>query len=123
MYQKNKKINLVKLKKNFFQWNGGLLLQQQLSTHNLTIETIKIFTEQELKEATNNYHENRILGHGGQGTVYKGILPDNRIVFFFFFFLKGNLYCIAKTEDTIGKPAKQVSVAYQLVQMVLKKKG
>ena len=82
---KIKKINLIKLKKNFFQWNGGLLLQQQLSTHNLTIETIKIFTEQVLKEATNNYHENRILGHGGQGTVYKGILPDNRIVFFFFF--------------------------------------
>ena len=85
MYQKKKKINLIKLKKNFFQWNGGLLLQQQLSTHNLTIETIKIFTEQELKEATNNYHENRILGHGGQGTVYKGILPDNRIVFILFF--------------------------------------
>ena len=80
LYWRLKKINLTKLKKNFFQRNGGLLLQQQLSTHNLTIQTIKIFTEEELKEATNNYHENRILGHEGQGTVYKGILPDNRIV-------------------------------------------
>ena len=33
-----------------------------------------------MKEATNSYDESRILGQGGQGKVYKGILSDNFIV-------------------------------------------
>jgi serine/threonine protein kinase len=70
----------MKLKEKFFEENGGFLLQQQLSRHNRSVETTQIFTTEELKKATNNYHENRILGQGGQGTVYKGILPDNIIV-------------------------------------------
>uniref|UniRef100_A0A7N2MI87 Protein kinase domain-containing protein n=1 Tax=Quercus lobata TaxID=97700 RepID=A0A7N2MI87_QUELO len=75
-----KRRKLIKLREKFFKQNGGLLLQQQLSKHNGSIETTQIFTAEELKKATNNYHENRILGQGGQGTVYKGILPDNKIV-------------------------------------------
>uniref|UniRef100_A0A7N2MK39 Uncharacterized protein n=1 Tax=Quercus lobata TaxID=97700 RepID=A0A7N2MK39_QUELO len=71
---------LIKLKEKFFKQNGGFLLQQQLSKHNGSIEATQIFTVEELKKATNNYQENRILGQGGQGTVYKGILPDNKIV-------------------------------------------
>ena len=75
-----KRRKLIKLKEKFFKQNGGFLLQQQLSKHNGSIETTQIFTAEELEKATNNYHENRILGQGGQGTVYKGILPDNKIV-------------------------------------------
>lgn len=70
----------MKLKEKFFKQNGGLLLQQKMSAHEVTVEAIKIFTAEEIKKATDNYDENRILGRGGYGTVYKGILEDHRIV-------------------------------------------
>ncbi|KAF9611094.1 hypothetical protein IFM89_026987 [Coptis chinensis] len=75
----NKRKNF-KLREKFFQKNGGLLLQQQLFSHEGGVESRKIFTAEDLKLATNNYSEQRILGQGGSGTVYKGTLPDQRIV-------------------------------------------
>ena len=75
-----KRRKLIKLKEKFFEQNGGLLLKQQLSNHQMSVETTKIFTTEELKKATNNYDESRILGQGGYGTVYKGVLLDNTMV-------------------------------------------
>ena len=75
-----KKRKFIKLKEKFFQQNGGLLLKQQLSNHQKSIETTKIFTTEELKKATNNYDKSRVLGQGGFGTVYRGVLSDNTIV-------------------------------------------
>ena len=72
--------NLNKLKEKLFQQNGGLMLQQQLSNHTGSIEPTKIFSIEELKRATNNYNESRIIGQGGNGTVYKGVLPGNKVV-------------------------------------------
>ncbi|CAL8102318.1 unnamed protein product [Prunus armeniaca] len=76
-----KRWKLMKLKEKFFRKNGGLMLQQQLSERQgSTHETAKIFTAEELEKATNNYSETRIIGKGGFGTVYKGILVDGRVV-------------------------------------------
>ncbi|PIA65118.1 hypothetical protein AQUCO_00100544v1 [Aquilegia coerulea] len=80
LYFSIKKRKLIQLKEKFFQKNGGLLLKQQISSHEGGVELTKIFTAEELKLATNNYDQGRILGQGGYGTVYKGVLPDLRIV-------------------------------------------
>jgi hypothetical protein len=76
-YQQRK---LIKLKQKFFQQNGGSILLQQLSTREDTSQSAQIFTEDELKKATKNYDESLIIGRGGFGTVFKGILPNTKIV-------------------------------------------
>ena len=78
---KKRKVN--KLKKKFFEQNGGLTLQQRLyssSSRKQSHETAQIFSAEELKKATNNYRESRVIGQGGCGIVYKGILPTNKVV-------------------------------------------
>ncbi|KAK8275629.1 hypothetical protein V6Z12_D10G148700 [Gossypium hirsutum] len=45
-----------------------------------TVKKVKLFTSMEIEKATDYYNENRILGQGGQGTVYKGMLTDGSIV-------------------------------------------
>ncbi|KAL8481912.1 hypothetical protein ACS0TY_027616 [Phlomoides rotata] len=74
--RKQKKV--VKLRRNLFVRNGGELLQVMQSIQ----KTLSVFTAEDLKRATNNYDENKVL-HREQnlGSTYKGILPGvNRIV-------------------------------------------
>lgn len=63
----------------FFERNGGLLLQQQLSACESKVERAKVLTSQEFEKATDNYHGDRVLDQGGQGTVYKGKLTDGKL--------------------------------------------
>jgi serine/threonine protein kinase len=56
------------------------MLQQQLLSYKGYVETAKIFNAKELEKATNNYDKRRILGQGGYGIVYEGVLPDNKVV-------------------------------------------
>ncbi|KAH9724147.1 Wall-associated receptor kinase-like 2 [Citrus sinensis] len=80
LYKFTKRRREIKLKHKFFKKNGGLLLQQELSSNEGNIEKMKLFTSKDLEKATDNYNANRILGQGGQGIVYKGMLVDGRIV-------------------------------------------
>ncbi|KAK8561058.1 hypothetical protein V6N13_149752 [Hibiscus sabdariffa] len=75
-----KKRQDIKLKQKYFKRNGGLLLQKHLSSNEGSVEKIKLYTSKEMEKATDSYNKNRILGQGGQGTVYKGMLTDGRIV-------------------------------------------
>ncbi|KAL5537491.1 hypothetical protein UlMin_045932 [Ulmus minor] len=75
-----KKRKLIQMKEKLFQQNGGLILQQQLFHHRGSAETAKIFTAEELRKATNNYDETRVLGQGGYGKVYRGVLTDDKVV-------------------------------------------
>ncbi|KAL1151135.1 hypothetical protein V6Z11_A09G021400 [Gossypium hirsutum] len=80
MYKVLKRKQKFTLKQKYFKRNGGLLLQQHLSSNEGNVDKIKLFTSKEMEKATNYYNENRILGQGGQGTVYKGMLIDGSIV-------------------------------------------
>ncbi|XP_062226958.1 putative wall-associated receptor kinase-like 16 [Phragmites australis] len=77
---KLKRRRVRKLRQKFFKINHGLLLQQLISSNKDVAERVKIFSLEELEQATNKFDQNRILGGGGHGTVYKGILADQRIV-------------------------------------------
>ncbi|KAL9377312.1 hypothetical protein Peur_031432 [Populus x canadensis] len=80
LYKVFKRKRSEKLKKKYFKRNGGLLLQEQLSSGEVNVEKIKMFPSKELDKATDHYNVNRTLGQGGQGTVYKGMLADGKIV-------------------------------------------
>ncbi|KAH9780040.1 Wall-associated receptor kinase-like 2 [Citrus sinensis] len=68
LYKFTKRRMEIRLKHKFFKKNGG------------NIEKMKLFTSKDLEKATDNYNANRMLGQGGQGIVYKGMLVDGRIV-------------------------------------------
>ncbi|CAM0942873.1 unnamed protein product [Alopecurus aequalis] len=76
------KSNLMRTKKKFFEHNGGVILQQQMRSYGTGGATggFKIFSTEELKKATNNFAVDTILGRGGHGIVYKGVLADNSVV-------------------------------------------
>ncbi|CAH1436755.1 unnamed protein product [Lactuca virosa] len=80
LYKVIKKTKSKRLKERFFKRNGGLLLKQQQATNIHLVDKTILFSSNELEKATNHFNENRILGRGGQGTVYKGMLTDGRIV-------------------------------------------
>ncbi|CAN1217071.1 Wall-associated receptor kinase 5 [Linum perenne] len=67
------KRKLIMLKREYFKQNGGILLQQLLfktsSSSSSSLDTARIFTEQELNLATNNFNKSMEVGRGGFGVV------------------------------------------------------
>ncbi|XP_027338256.1 wall-associated receptor kinase-like 10 [Abrus precatorius] len=80
LYKVVKRKILKKQKEKFFEQNGGLLLQQILSSGEVNADKVKLFSLKDLEKATDQFSMNRVLGKGGQGTVYKGMLIDGKIV-------------------------------------------
>ncbi|KAF9600616.1 hypothetical protein IFM89_011199, partial [Coptis chinensis] len=83
LYKKLKKRRTIKLRRKFFKKNGGLLLEQQISSGEGRVDRTKIFVTKELVKATDNFNNSRILGTGGSGTVFKGQFTDKSDVYSF----------------------------------------
>ena len=64
-----------KIRQRFFKQNRGQLLQQLVCQRSDIAERM-IIPLKELEKATNNFDSARVLGGGGHGIVYKGILSS-----------------------------------------------
>ncbi|KAF8034255.1 hypothetical protein BT93_C0523 [Corymbia citriodora subsp. variegata] len=81
LYKVMKKRREIKLKEKYFKTQWGLLLQQHLSSSpEGNVAKSKLFRFKDLEKATDHFNRDRILGQGGQGVVYKGMLTDGKIV-------------------------------------------
>ncbi|XP_076887512.1 wall-associated receptor kinase 2-like, partial [Bidens hawaiensis] len=70
---------LMKLREKFFEQNGGVLLKQKIHSQG-SHEAMTLFSVSQLRKATDNYAHENIIGRGGYGVVYKGVLSDKRVV-------------------------------------------
>ncbi|KAL1551984.1 wall-associated receptor kinase 2-like [Salvia divinorum] len=80
LYLDLKRRSQNKMKRKYFLQNGGHMLQEKLATRETAPEMVTIFSSSELQKATDNFHDSMIIGRGGFGTVYKGVLADRRTV-------------------------------------------
>nr|GMD43335.1 wall-associated receptor kinase 2-like [Ipomoea batatas] len=69
-----KKTKSANMRLKFFEQNGGFLLKQKITSSDDS-EVVKVYSAKELKEATNNYAQDMILGRGGNGIVFKERKP------------------------------------------------
>ncbi|WVZ57544.1 hypothetical protein U9M48_007916 [Paspalum notatum var. saurae] len=73
LIQERRKLHHIKQK--YFRQHGGLLLFQEMRSQQGI--SFKIFSEEELQQATDNFAEKEVIGHGGHGKVYKGVLKSD----------------------------------------------
>ncbi|KAJ3674806.1 hypothetical protein LUZ60_005422 [Juncus effusus] len=53
--------------------------EEHLKYYEMMKASVSVYTEKEIKVATNNFDENLVLGTGGHGKVYKGLLENKQV--------------------------------------------
>jgi len=69
------KRKLTKVKHGYFSQHGGMILFERMRSEKGL--AFMVFSEAEIVQSTNNYDRSRIIGKGGHGTVYKGIVKGS----------------------------------------------
>ena len=69
------KRKLTKVKHEYFSQHGGMILFERMRSEKGL--AFMVFSEAEIVQSTNNYDKSRIIGKGGHGTVYKGIVKGS----------------------------------------------
>ncbi|KAD7477976.1 hypothetical protein E3N88_01112 [Mikania micrantha] len=70
---------LIRLREKFFEQNGGVLLKQKIESQGSNV-AMTLYSTEQLRKATDNYSQEKIIGKGAYGVVYKGVLPDKSVV-------------------------------------------
>ncbi|KAA8538369.1 hypothetical protein F0562_028085 [Nyssa sinensis] len=79
LYLRHKNRELIKLRRKFFEQNGGQILDDELRKREGSNEKIKIYKSEQLEEVTKKYDREFEIGRGGFGTVYKGTLDGREV--------------------------------------------
>ncbi|KAF4387663.1 hypothetical protein G4B88_003990 [Cannabis sativa] len=64
-------------KNGFFIKNGGAVLEQTIRLFNGKSNPLRSYSSQQLKNATNNFHDNRFIYESGFYKLYKGVIHDD----------------------------------------------
>ncbi|KAG6467851.1 hypothetical protein ZIOFF_072415 [Zingiber officinale] len=75
VYQRRK---LEDMKRKYFKQHGGYELEEKMKLEK-GLNKFKIFGSKELEKATNHFDDKNIIGRGGNGVVYKGILENQDV--------------------------------------------
>uniref|UniRef100_A0ACD6AFA3 Uncharacterized protein n=1 Tax=Avena sativa TaxID=4498 RepID=A0ACD6AFA3_AVESA len=73
----------------------------------LFLGRVKRYTLKDIKEATNNFNPNNILGQGGFGIVYKGILHD------------GNIAAVKRLREFVSAGEGQFHTEVEVISLVV----
>ncbi|KAG6469628.1 wall-associated receptor kinase 2-like [Zingiber officinale] len=76
VYQRRK---LEEMKRKYFKQYGGHELEERMKLEK-SLNKFKIFGSKELEKATNHFDDKNIVGKGGNGVVYKGVLENQDVV-------------------------------------------
>ncbi|KAM0924342.1 hypothetical protein ACQ4PT_004968 [Festuca glaucescens] len=68
---------LMRKRDEYFQQHGGQLLSDMMKIERDLAFTL--YRREDIEAATNNFDDKEIIGEGGQGTVYKGILDGTPV--------------------------------------------
>nr|XP_011462000.1 PREDICTED: wall-associated receptor kinase 3-like [Fragaria vesca subsp. vesca] len=82
LYREYKRRQFNKIRKKYFDANGGPILEaklKQLASQKDSSLAAQIFSAEDLKKATKDYNENEKIGEGGYEIVYRGVF-DKRVV-------------------------------------------